>query len=126
MSFELVPACRQLDTIAQQPVHVKVGAIVPMHGHMEAGSHGVRTGKKTVVRAGMMYLPASMTSFLGARTVPPATGYILSASCTHRRITERYATTHMSAEGSCNCHDAVCSEGAHSITRTAAHSNVAE
>ena len=93
VSFELVPACRQLDTSAQQPVYVKDGAKVSMHACEKAGLHGVRTGKKTVVRAGMMYFPASMTSFLGARTVPPATGYILSASCTHQRSTESYAST---------------------------------
>ena len=58
----------------------------------------MQTGKKTVVRAGMMYFPASMTSFLGARTVPPATGYILSASCTHQRTSKSYAITYMSAD----------------------------
>lgn len=84
-----------------------------MHGGMEAGSHDGQTGRKTVVRAGRMCFPASMTSFLGARTVPPATGYILSASCTHQRIAESFATMCTSAENL--SHDAGRSESMHSF-----------
>ena len=73
---------------------------------MKAGSRGVQTGKKTVVRAGRMYFPASMTSFLGARTVPPATGYILSASCTRQRITGSFAGICTPAQSCWHCRNA--------------------
>lgn len=49
--------------------------------HLCAALGKALTGMNTVTRLGMTYLPASSTSFLGARTVPPATGYILSDSC---------------------------------------------
>ena len=69
------------------------------------------------MRAGRMCFPASTTSFLGARTVPPATGYILSASCAYWCIQSTASTYLKDNDG--------CSESAHSFGRTATHSSVA-